>query len=769
MNYSLSFLLFWFFLGVTFLSDAQSQCVNTISGVVLDEYGEIVIGATISSDGVKAVSNQNGNFNLQLKCGFPKTITVCSIGYITQELVIWDSLKIKAVLKLDQKALSEVVVRALHNNESILASQPLLEVDRATILKSRGLTLAELFKNLTGVNSIQTGPSIFKPIIHGMHSNRVLVLNNGVRQEDQQWGAEHGPSIDPFANQIFSVIKGASSIRYGSDAIGGVISVQAATMKSKKGIYGEMNLIGSSNNGMGAVSGLMGGAFGNKLKGLSWRTQASWRRAGSVKTPNYYMENTGFKELNFSTMLSYTKKQFGADLYFSQFNTHIGIFTGGEAENIEELKKIIALSQPSSPSYFSYKINEPYQHVKHDLFKVNLHWYFNDKSHLDVLFARQQNERWEYEDSMPDTPNQPALYLRLITNSAEIAYKTEEKSGFSSTLGVSGLGQNNKHQYEFLIPDFQLFSTGAFGIVHKRVGRYLFEGGLRYDLRWLNTYKQDGVVGQEENRTFNYKNLTGTIGSRIEINQNFSITANFSTAWRAPAINELLSNGTHQSAFSYEIGNSQLQLERAYNLGATLKYYKNRLSGELDLYNNIIADYIYLKPDLSFITNERGTFPVYRYSQANARFSGIDLSLGYRLLDSLSLSSKISLLYARNTTDNQYIPMLPSNRFENSIRYGFSLSKGIKQLFVELTSLAVSSQKRVPPNSDYLPPPSAYWIWSSTAGFSFLIGKQEASFSLSVNNIFNTVYREYLNRFRFYSDEVGRNFTIRFSMRFETK
>ena len=696
-------------------------------------------------------------------------VFLLSIPYVTSAQTDSSSIRHAAdsILQLETIESQEVIVTGKKEEQKEISSLSQTELKGKELDKTRGSTLGDALKTITGVYTLQSGPSVVKPVIHGLHSNRVLIINNGVRQEGQQWGSEHAPEIDPFVANKLSVIKGPASIRYGSDAIGGVILVESSSLPVRPGVKGEVNLVGASNNRMGVSSGILEGAFGKKFTGLSWRTQGTFRRAGNSKTPHYYLENTGFKELNFSETVSYVKNKFGAELYYSEFNTKLGIFSGTHAETLPDLIAAINRPEPITPSYFSYKIDRPYQQVKHELFKVSAFLKLKNKNRIELLFARQHNVRSEY-DYLPLTgQTNPELYLSLITHTIDLIYKHTIHKNISGTIGFNGITQGNVRKYQMLIPNFRNYGGGIFILEKWTKNKLSVEAGLRYDYRWLRAYMLDNNTAQEITPTFNFQNSTETIGTIYQLTDNISWTANVGTAWRAPTVNELLSNGVHQSAVAYEIGNTNLKSERAYNFSTALNFQGKKLSGEIDLYDNNINGYIYLKPDLAFIHTVRGAYPLFSYTQVNAVFKGIDFATTYTITNHFSYTAKISLLFARNTTTHDYLIWIPANRFENSVQYTLGDKGKFKQLYASISTLSVSKQRRVPTNSDYAAPPTGYTLLNSDIGFSIATKKQQISINISANNILNVTYRDYLDRFRYFNDEPGRNFTVRLKIPFE--
>jgi iron complex outermembrane receptor protein len=759
---------------------AQSDCALSFEGTVVDaQSGEPLSFGTIffKEPDKGAVTDEKGRFQVKSLCPGTYTVVCSFLGYAsgTMTLVLSQNTTYKFRLQPETKTIQEVEVTGQKEKTLGLATQVQAVIKDEDLIKTRGATLGEALVSIPGVYVLQTGPSIFKPVIHGLHSNRILIFNNGVRQEGQQWGSEHAPEIDPFIATKLAVLRGAASLRYGSDAIGGVISVEPAPMPQMRGISGEVNVVGATNNRMGVVSGIVQGAFDRRLKGLSWRAQGTLRRAGNSKTPHYYLENTGFQEINFSTALSYRHDRFGADAYYSEFDTKLGIFTGSSAETVSDLQAAIDRPRPITPSYFGYAINRPFQTVKHELLKADAFNTFANGGRLDLVFARQVNVRSEYDYVPLNGAQTPELYLRLITHTLDAIYQFRSRGRFSATAGFNGITQGNVRMYQILIPNFRTWGGGVFYTGRWTTERLRIEGGMRYDYRWTRAYMLDNTTVTVVTPTFRFQHVTGAIGSEYNLKDNLSWNVNIGTAWRAPSVSELLSNGVHQSAVDYEEGNPNLKLERAYNASTSLHYHGKRVHGEVGVYNNIIDGYIFLKPSGTFIHTSRGAFPLFNYTQVNARFRGIDAAATVRVIDSLTYTTKVSMLYAWNYTIHDYLQLIPANRYENSLRYGFGDLGALKQFYLGVAEVYVARQRRVPTDppppaapNDFKPPPPGYALLNASLGFMFPLAKHMATVSLTAANLLNLAYRDYMDRFRYFNDEPGRNFTVRLRVPFGT-
>ena len=328
-----------------------------------------------------------------------------------------------------------------------LAEGPGAELNRATLSVSslepedleelRGQTLAETLSHLAGVTTLTTGPSIAKPVIRGMHSQRVLVLNAGVPQEGQQWGGEHAPEIDPFAPVRIEVVRGAAGVEYGVGAIGGVIRLEPRNLPVMPRLKGSVSMNGFSNNRQAAGSALLESAIG-ALPGLGWRVQGSFRKAGASKTPDYVIGNSGFSELNGSLALGYKKDNFALRSYYSLFSTELGLFKGAHIGNLDDLKRAIRRGEPSVQYEFLYDIDAPKQTVRHDLFTLSGHYDLDSGDRIEAQFGLQQNRRQEFDAHrrFSDPLEDPAFDLTLTTRTLDVKLRSAPRGSFFRRFGI---------------------------------------------------------------------------------------------------------------------------------------------------------------------------------------------------------------------------------------------------------------------------------------------------------------------------------------------
>ena len=759
------------------LAQKHENCDCVLRGTVRDkEKGEPIAGALVYLKGTnKATStNANGVYLLRDICQGNYKLVCQLLGYQSVEVVV-DLKKEHAEdfsLSDSDEHLQEVVVTG-KKIESL--SQVKNTLDDELLEQSRGQNLGETLKGISGVTTLQTGSSISKPVIHGLHSNRVLILNNGIRQEGQQWGSEHAPEIDPFVAKKLSVIKGASGLRYGSDAIAGVIMVEPDDLPDSAKVAGEINTVAFSNGRQGTLSGILqGGIWG--VKGLSWRVQGTIKKGGNVSTATYNLANTGVEEQNFSLTAGYKKAKWSSEVYFSQFKNVIGIFQGSHIGNKQDLEAAIARDKPLdiyTPSDFSYTIDRPYQDITHNLLKIK-NFYRNEKwGNLSFTLARQYDRRYEY-DVLRVGRNVNTLRFLLETFTGELIW--EHKPIFrklTGSIGASGMYQENVSSgntfdqptlTSALIPNYQNRTVGLFAIERLSFDKLDIETGLRFDVRDLNVYRPNVSYSSSiSKKPITNNGFSGNFGTNYRFSDLFSAKFNAGLAWRAATVNELYSYGVHHGTAAFEIGDSTLTPEKAYNLSLTFNYISTKVQAELNFYNNIINDFIYLKPSFTngvpdYVLTVRGAFPAFNYQQVDALFQGIDFALNYQISNHFAYIGKYAIVRAKDTRNDEYMVNIPSDRLENTLKYEFGKHKS----YVSLGNLFVARQNRVEQNADFSPPPPAYSLWNVQAGThikTFEIG-------LGVSNLFNVSYREYLNRFRYFTDDMGRNVNIRIRYRF---
>ncbi|MES2725675.1 MAG: TonB-dependent receptor [Bacteroidota bacterium] len=753
---------------------AQQKVSYNIQGIITDSVSKKALVSavvTLLPSQLKTYTDAKGFFEFTNLTGVKYQLSIAYIGYhpvtVKVKVPVTDLLKIE--LASEENHLHEVVINTDKNlalSDYNLQNHLLIDAKKLDIL--RGQTMGEMLKNTPGITLLSSGPSIAKPVIRGLHSNRLVTLNNGVKQEGQNWGADHGPEIDPFAINKIEVIKGASGLQYGPEAIGGVIKVSAKDFKQQNGIAGAYTLNAFSNNWQVANSLFV---EGNHLKkqNLSWRLQSSYRKAGDAKTPEYILSNTAFTEFDVNMAAQYRFKHSSIEYTFSYFQSSLGILRAAHLHNRTDLENTITNGRPSVIKDFTYEIGRPRQDVTHIINAVKWFYQFKNVSKLSVDISQQVNNRQEFDvlsflNANSDLKDKPVYDLTLTTNQVNVKYEHKKYFGVKGLLGLSYTNQGNYATgKQFFIPNFISNNYGLFIIEKWNKKHWQAEAGIRYD--WMDLTRYINVNNVVLNNTLYYHNASGSAGVAYLFNTQWKITGSFSTAWRPPSINELYAQGLHAAVATYEQGNANLQTEQSYNSELTLKYAKNKLAFDISLYNNVINNFIYRLPSNTFNTSFRGVFPVFNYMQTNALLQGFETNISYQLHKNLDVTAAYTFLYANDISKNVPLIFMPANKIQSSLTWQMASLKKIKNAFFQVNYQYVFEQIRVPLGIDFTSPPAAYQLFDMAFGGSN-IAKANIRWSIGVQNIFNTSYRDYLSRYRYYALDPGRNISLKLTIPF---
>ncbi len=775
-------LLFILFMGmVGFQAKAQKTCNLSINGVITDRQSkEALAYASVYVFETKggAQANENGEFSISGLCPGHYTLKIEHLGCHPSIKKIDLSESIQLNFQLDHGAhdLHEIQVNAQRERSS--TGQQMTRLEGLQLKQKLGENLGNTLSQLSGVTVLQTGSTVAKPVIHGMHSNRVLILNNGIRQEGQQWGAEHAPEIDPFIAKRISVIKGANAIKYGPDAIGGVILVEPSLMPDSSGVFGELNLSGASNGRMGATSGQVEGNF----RGLKFRGQGTLKLAGNMRTPDHFMDNTGLEEQNFSTALAYGAKKWQNEFFYSRFNTSIGIFSGAHLGNTSDLIRSYNGENPSPETDFTYTIGRPKQHIAHELTKLKSTFKFNNFNSLSLVYSRQYNRREEFDRHPPKNDslaalNRPEFQYHITTHLVELEYNLHHHNHFEGSLGIQGMTQANTYNGRYFIPNYRNRSIGLFWVERFHTGKWQFESGLRFDYRHLQVFKPKSSPTLSP--VFEYHNPSASLGVNYRLKEWLTISAFSGTAWRAPAPNELFSNGLHHGSATVEIGDPNLKTESTWNNNLSLKLNREKLSAELSLYHNLLHNFINLVPSGQNSLTIRGAFPSYVYIQQNAIFKGIDAEVEWKTNQRTSISGQYNMVRAKDTKTGDFIALVPADNIRLGLSYQLPLKKENSSVRFDLRLNYVARQTRYPKEqvlalengttsvvSDFAPPPADYFLVEPMLTLEYAVAGKPLTLSVGATNLLNKRYRNYLNRFRYFTDEAGTSVQIRLCLPF---
>jgi iron complex outermembrane receptor protein len=716
----------------TFKGNIKDKQTNSTIAFANVYFPELEKGTISDEQGSFEFSNlPNGNYKL----------VVSVIGYETYSNQI--SLPTVEVLEISLAPsaieMEEIIISTPFHK---LQSENVMKVEQQKIadLKANGLiTLSEGITAIPGVENISTGQSIGKPVIRGLSSNRVLVYAQGVRLENQQFGAEHGLGLNDSGVESIEVIKGPASLLYGSDALGGVLYVNPERFAATNSTQGDFSANYFTNTqGYNTNVG-----YKTSTEHFKFIIRGSLANHADYETSDYRVTNTRFNERDLKTAFGFQNTNFKTEFRYNINSSELGLPEGIEAQNTNRTPLL------------------PFQKLNNHIFSSKSTVFFND-SKLDFNFGFTYNDRKEFEEHHEhdedeeeeedheeheeDEILEAALHMKLKTFNYDVKYNLPKIGRFETIVGVQGMNQTNtNYGEELLIPDATTNDVGILATSHIHFDKADLQIGARFDNRTIN-------INEGLNKSFN--SFNGSAGVKTNINEQISVRLNLATGFRAPNLAELASDGTHEGTNRYEIGNPDLESEQNFQTDLALEFKNEHIEIFANAFYNKVNNYIFLSPNGDIIDED----PVFEYLQENANLYGGEFGFHYHPhpLDWLHLQSSFETVTGKQDNDD-YLPLIPANTINNTVRIEFSTEK-FQEGYAFITYRTRLEQANV---SQFETTTDGYSLLSAGFGAKTKLFNKELSFNFSANNITDKVYINHLSRLK--PDGIpnmGRNFTL---------
>jgi len=772
---------------ICYIADAQ----NKLSGKITDEKtGEAIPGATVFIPELKTgdIADKNGNYRIDK---LPRTLITVQVSFLGYKSVV-EKVDMSTVTSRDFKLeeaiteINEVVVTGTSRATEITRSPvPINTLNRKELQQNLSTNIIDAIAKLPGVNAVTTGPNISKPFIHGLGYNRVLTLFDGVRLEGQQWGDEHGVDVDENAVDRIEIIKGPASLTYGSDALAGVINLLPASSFHIDTIQGHIETDYQTNNGLYSVSAALNG---NK-KGIIWGGVISHKQATNYQNRlDGRVYGTAFNESDLNVFAGLNKQWGYSHLSFSIFNDLQEIPDGSRDSLTRKFTKQITEADTFRPivsdsELNSYKIAALHQHVQHYLLYSSNNFIFGE-SKLGVTLGLQQSVRQEF--SHPEFPDIPGTYLDLKTFTYDLKYSLPETRGWETTFGINGMYQLNTNRgTEFIIPDYHQFDLGPFILVTKTIKKLDLSAGIRYDTRFFKNdpmyTRPDPLTGLDKQVSApdtamadhpfygfkqSFSGITGSIGATYNISGKVLVKSNIARGFRAPNVLEISANGVHSGSLIYQLGNNAFKPEFSLQEDIGISYRSDHISGNLDLFNNNITNYIFNQKVLnhtgqdSVIIKGNQTF---KFQQSDARLYGWEANLDIHPYDWLHFENSIAVVYALNkggngisiNSDNKYLPFIPPLHGTSELRSNLiRKTKHFSSLYIKIGMEYYAKQNRVYSAYNTESPTPGYVLFNAGIGGEILDrkGKSILSINILANNITDVAYQSHLSRLKYFEE-----------------
>jgi len=785
-----------FLLSLPIIAKAQS---GSLKGRVTSG-SEAVPFATVALTGTTTgtTANEKGYYELKELAAGTYSVTCSAVGYLAEnyQVVIHtgQTTTLNANLNKNSSRLNEVVVTGVSRATELRRNPvPIAVMTQKEMNENVNNNIIDaIVKGVPGVNAVTTGPNISKPFIRGLGYNRVLTLYDGIRQEGQQWGDEHGIEIDQYGIGRAEVIKGPASLTYGSDALAGVINlIPAMPHGENKVLKGDFISDLHTNNGMIAAS--VGLSYKNDDWKYAFRATSKMAHdyTNKIDGPVY---NTGFREYNLSASVRTDKKwgytQIAATLYDNRQEIPDGSrdsltrrFTWqvneGAADDIKNRPLV------NTDEFNSYTISALHQRIQHYRVYTHNEIKLGDGS-LNAMLGLQQSIRREYNH--PTLPEQPGLYVVLNTLNYDLKYNLPAAGGIESTIGINGMYQANRSKAatDFPIPDYNLLDAGAFFYARKTIGKVDLSGGMRYDNRHINW--NDFYVGPNPQNGFEqhvnlpetagahlqfpvfrhvYQGFSGSLGLTYNINERLLLKANIARGYRAPNITEIGSNGLDPGAHIVYLGNRGFNPEFSLQEDIGIISYMKDIDLVAEFFNNYIDNYIYQAK----LTDANGNPVVivpgnstYQYQQSQARLYGMELTINLHPRSLRWLTFNNSLAYVTGINENQqlideskgaakYLPFIPPLHTRSELKISLQRSFGaFSKIYFKTEMDAYAAQNHFYGLDDTETATPAYTLFNISTGTTLKnkADKTIAELFLQVDNVFDIAYQSNLNRLKYF-------------------
>lgn len=768
------------------------------TGYVFDaKNAQPLSGASVFVSDLKtgAVTDAKGYFRITGIPAGQHLVEISYVGYATYTELLEMNADLARNFTLSATILenNEVVVTGVSTATQIRRTPtPVSIVKRTELIKVTATNLVDALSRKPGIAQISTGPAISKPVIRGLGYNRVVVMSDGIRQEGQQWGDEHGLEIDEYSVQKVEILKGPASLMYGSDAMAGVIHVITNSPVAQGLLKGSVTGNYQSNNHL-AGTGFQLAA--NHRSGFNWNMYTSLRRAGDYS--NAYdgrVYNSKFKEFNFGGYAGLNGKWGFSHLIFSRFHQLAGVVEGDRDANGQFLKPLPGGNEalPSSADFNTATPQLPYQNITHE--KLISDNSFNlSAGRLTVMAGIQRNQRMEFGN--PDDPAEKELYFDLGTFTYAVSFHQTKNRHWHHSVGLAGMVQKNQNKgVEVLIPEYRMKDIGAYWYVSRSWKKVSFSGGWRVDHRSLHSFAFDENTQPrfyELKRSFT--NMSGSAGVSYVPNSAWTFKLNLARGFRAPTIAELASNGTHEGTNRYEYGSTHLNTEKSLQGDAGVEWRSEHMSIGLNLFYNSINDFIYYQKLRSFtggdslVDVDGDLIQAFQFTQDDARLAGGELLLDIHPhpLDWLHFENSFSLVrgrFARPIDGTRNIPLMPAAHLLSELRADIhSGDSRIQNSYVKMEFEHFFKQHAPFTAYDTETPTNGYSLLHFGAGFDLKSAMKNTLLSVyfNVSNLFDVAYQNHLNRLKYTSVNqvsgrtgvfnMGRNFSIKLIVPIEVR
>jgi iron complex outermembrane recepter protein len=771
---------------------APPACAGTVDGHVVDAAThEPIAAATVrAGDTLLATTDDAGRFRLSGLCPGAVTLVVERSDHKPSEHTL--TIPDQAALEVALRGGGEVIeIREKAPPPPEIRSTAVISGDK--LEKTRGKTFTDALAEVPGVAELRAATGVAKPIIRGQFGRRLLLLVDDVRHRSQEWGLEHAPEVDPFIADRIRVVRGAGGVRYGSDAIGGVVLVDPPELRRSPGANGEAHLIGTSNGRGGTFAGRVQAVL-EGLPALSLQVEGSVKRLAAPETPTYALDNAGLFEWNAGATVGYRAKRSAYTLSYRHYNADLGVCSCLRVHNIDDFLSQAQSARPIGADQFraDFGLDRPQQAVGHDLALARARFERDELGTLTATYSFQHDLRREYDLVRNAATAGAQFNFRLMTHELGAVFEhnplhLSEHWHLQGAAGVVGIAQVHHYSGLQLVPDYRSLSAGAYAS-ERLVGDALeIEAGARYDfldrtaeianIDFLRLVRSGqlamaacGADIDPARCRSRFHTFVLSTGALYRIGDGWTLKGELSRASRAPNPDEQYLNGAAPTFPVLGFGKPDLEPETTYSSSITVGHDSTAIKAEVSGFANRIDNYIYFGPAIGddgmliFDVLVRGTFPRFTTRAVDAMFYGADGGIELAPIPSLELGAQVSLVRAKNTDDGSYLVFVPADRYRGSATVHLPDLGNVARTFATVSGTYVARQRRYDPVADFIRPPPGYFLLGAELGAETHIADQRVRVALQGSNLTNARFRDYTSLMRYFADEPGWQVLLRISM-----
>ena len=679
----------------------------------------------------------------------------------------------------DESEIEKLVITASPLGRSVLqSSTPVSILSGEELEKNQSATLGETLKSVPGVNSTYFGPVASSPIIRGLDGPRVKVLQNGMDSSDaSRVGPDHIATTEASTATQIEVLRGPSTLLYGSGAIGGVVNVVDNRLPKtrQEGLSGRVSALHDTvSNERTITTDLNGGQ-----DKFAWHLDAFKRTTDDYDVPEFTLddgdvvdtlENSDIDAQGFTIGAGWIGDDVSASFAYGRLETDYGI-PGHSHEEEEEHDE----DEGEEHSEEEHEEEESvFARMKQDRFQSIIDWknltgWFTE-AHWHNAYTDYQHSEIE-DGAVGTTFENDSFESRLWAKHAPI----------NGWAGVVGLHYTNSDfsavGEEAFTPSTETTSSALFVLEEKTIGDFLWQLGARLE---HVSHKPDNAFfnDTEVNANFDSESYTAnslSAGFVYQLADNQSFAVNLAHSARAPSSAEIFSNGIHISTSTYEVGagfdlviddsdpddiefslaqsNQLVKKEVSNNLDLTYRIQTEHLHANVSVFYNQIDDYLFQQntglefhdehdehegEELEAIGDEEHEeegLPVYVFNQQDAELYGFEADIDWHLNDNLRVSAFTDYIRAKlshSDDDNTNLPRIPSMRF------GAELHWEQDSWHAELGATHYSKQSKI---AEFETQTDGYTIVSAAFNYYVSLDNTDLTFYLKGNNLTDELAR----------------------------